>query len=98
MMPGNTRKQASGFTFLVFASLFGSLGLGLLLVWLNIERVDLAYVVRTRLTELDKKNQYITKLTVERDNLMAPNRLRELARELELGPAQPGQIRRAKID
>ncbi len=98
MMPSNTKKENRGFSFLVFASIFGSLGLGLMLVWLNIERVDLAYEVRTHQTELDKKNQYITKLNVERDNLMAPARLRELARDLDLGPAQPGQIRRIKAE
>ena len=71
-----------------------ALALGLSLVWLNIERVDLAYELRslkTRRAELVVLND---KLRTERDHLTSPNTLRRLAAKHGLGPARPGQLRR----
>ena len=90
------KPSLKGFAFGVFSLLFLCLVLGLMLVWLNIERVDLAYEMKSRQGVLEQKHSLVNKLMIERDNLMSPNRLREMAGRLELGPAQPGQIRRIK--
>jgi hypothetical protein len=64
------------------------------MVWLNVERVDMAYGLKKLQVELDSKQSHASKLEAERDNLLSPYRLRELAEGLGLGPARPGQIRR----
>lgn len=71
-----------------------SLVLGLTLVWLNIERMDIAYGLQKLQAELDNSAAHGAKLELERDNLLAPYRLRRKAEELGMRPAMPGQIRR----
>lgn len=68
--------------------------LGLSLVWLNIERMDLAYELRNMEKDLDQKSAHAVKLEVERDKLTSPYRLNRLAEQLGLVVAEPGQIRR----
>ncbi|PTN33099.1 hypothetical protein C6366_15220 [Desulfonatronum sp. SC1] len=67
--------------------------LGLAVVWVNIERLDLAYELKQLQTELEQKNNLQAKLEVERMNLLSSSRLRALAEENELHQAEPGQIR-----
>ncbi|MEL7642344.1 MAG: hypothetical protein AAGU21_22130 [Solidesulfovibrio sp.] len=67
---------------------------GLGLVWLNIERVDLAYELNKMQRQIDEVETLAAKLEVERNTLITPARLREVARDYGLGPARPGQIRR----
>lgn len=71
-----------------------ALSLGLGAVWLNIERMDLAYDLRKMELSLDQKEDLAVKLTVERNNLVSPYRLKKLAGQLGLEVAAPGQIRR----
>lgn len=71
-----------------------ALVLGVLHIWLNIERVDLAYRYRDMEEELQRKATLIQKLHLERDNLLSPYRLKDLAGKLGLAPAAPGQIRK----
>lgn len=66
---------------------------GFAVVWLNIERVDLAYQVRQLEQSLAAKRSHLAKLEVERDNLLAPARLRQQALALGLRRAGAGQIR-----
>lgn len=75
------------------ATLGVALGLGLASVWLNIERMDLAYDLRKMEKERDRKAALLVKLEVERDNLASPYRLRKLADKYGLTVATPGQIR-----
>jgi len=79
---------------------FSSLILGLSLVWCNIERMDLAYDLKTNQMILDEKTALLAKLEVERGNLLSPYRLRQKAEEYGLGPADQSRIRRlsAKAD
>ena len=67
---------------------------GLGLVWVNIERVDLAYELNKIQHQIDEREVLSAKLEVERNTLITPSRLREFAKERGLGPARPGQIRR----
>lgn len=68
--------------------------LGLGLVWLNIERVELAYDLRRLELESRELEALVDKLEIERDNLLAPYNLRRKAPEYGLRPARTGQIRR----
>ena len=66
-------------------------------VWLNIERVDLAYRYRAIEDEIQGKAALVSKLQLERENLISPYRLQDMAGKLGLAPAQPGQIRKLPL-
>ncbi|MBF0482678.1 MAG: hypothetical protein HQK81_05135 [Desulfovibrionaceae bacterium] len=92
-------KAVSGSWVAVMILLFAAaLAQGLGLVWVNIERVDLAYEIKKLQTQADNAQTLIAKLQVERDNLINPRRLDQLAKDYGLGPAKPGQIRRFTED
>lgn len=71
----------------------GVLVLGLSSVWLNIERMDLAYDVNKLEKELAARTSLVTKLELERNNLLSPYRLKRLASMYGLQPVGPGQMR-----
>ncbi len=73
------------------------LALGLGLTWVNIERVDMAYELKRIQTEIDSQEALISKLEVERNTLLTPERLRILATQYGLTQARPGQIRRLSL-
>lgn len=70
--------------------------LGLSVVWLNIERVDLAYEIKNMEGRMEEATTLLSKLEVERDNLLSPSRLTGLAESYGLAPAQSGDIRRVE--
>lgn len=84
------RRGAAAFAGLLVVFLL----LGLCLVWLNIERVDLAYRIRKLEAAIETRRELVSKLEVELNNLRSPARLRGLAATYGLAPAEPGQIRR----
>lgn len=89
-MKGVTKEWAITLAF----CLFTLLALGLSLTWVNIERVDMAYELKRLQTEIDSQEALISKLEVERNTLLTPERLRVLAGQYGLTQARPGQIRR----
>ncbi|WP_243358321.1 hypothetical protein [Fundidesulfovibrio terrae] len=89
-MKGVTKEWALTLAFSVLTLL--ALGLGL--TWVNIERVDMAYELKRLQTEIDSQEALISKLEVERNTLLTPERLRTLAAQYGLTQARPGQIRR----
>ncbi|BDQ33694.1 hypothetical protein [Pseudodesulfovibrio portus] len=80
--------------WMVMCLLGMALSLGLGAVWLNIERMDMAYDLRKMEKSLGRKEDLAAKLAVERNNLVSPYELKKLAGRLGLGVAAPGQIRR----
>ena len=70
--------------------------LGLGLVWVNIERVDLAYELKTLERDLQEKRDQHSKLQVERQYLLAPTTLRVRAEGAGLHPPHRDQIRTLK--
>ena len=71
-----------------------SLFLGMGLVWVNIERVDIAYNLTSLNQELDAQEELRDKLEVERNSLLGSYKLTSKAEQFDLHPPQPGQIRR----
>ena len=67
--------------------------LGFGLVWVNIERVDLAYELKKLEREYGEKQDQNSKLLVERHYLLAPATLREKAEKAGLRPPTREQIR-----
>ncbi|MGX9365289.1 hypothetical protein ACTVJH_04520 [Desulfoplanes sp. PS50] len=88
-----TRGAAIGAVFGVF---FLAVLLAMVLVWVNIERVDMAYDLQKMQAELSGKEELAAKLEIERNNLAAPARLRQLAAEGGLYEARSGQMRKIK--
>ena len=62
-------------------------------VWLNIERMDLAYDLNKMEKDLASRTALASKLELERNNLISPYRLKRLAATYGLGPVEPGQMR-----
>lgn len=87
------KKRSTGWYWATALLGFCGLVLGLAVVWVNIERLDLAYELKQLQTKLERKNDLQAKLEVERVNLLSSSRLRALAEGNELRPAEPGQIR-----
>lgn len=92
-MKGVTKEWALTLGFSVLTLL--ALGFGL--TWVNIERVDMAYELKRIQTEIDSQEALISKLEVERNTLLTPERLRILATQYGLTQARPGQIRRLSM-
>ncbi|QJB55393.1 hypothetical protein [Pseudodesulfovibrio sp. zrk46] len=80
--------------WMILTLLGAALTLGMGAVWLNIERMDLAYDLRKMEKSLGQKEDLAVKLAVERNNLVSPYQLKKLAGRHGLGVAAPGQIRR----
>ena len=88
------KGDSKGIALALALTMGSALILGLVSVWLNIERVDKAYDLRRMEKRLDEQEALAAKLEVERNNLLSPIRLRELAKKYGFGPASQGQIRR----
>lgn len=86
-----------GWTLLLSAACMATLLLGLAVVWVSIERTNLVYGLRKMEHKMTELESHTSKLLVERDNLVSPYRLRQLAAEYGLAPAATGQIRRLEV-
>jgi len=86
-------SRMKGWVLAFFCSIVGVLILGLSSVWLNIERMDLAYDLSKLEKELANRTALVTKLELERNNLISPYRLKRLASMYGLVPVGPGQMR-----
>ncbi|MDD4732132.1 MAG: hypothetical protein PHX58_09390 [Desulfovibrio sp.] len=89
--------DAKSGVWVILALVLVALGLRLASVWLNIERTDLAYGIEQSENEIERISKHVDKLEVERNNLLSPYQLKELASKHGLGPAEPGQIRRLPL-
>jgi len=86
-------SRMRGFVLAFVCAIAGSLVLGLSSVWLNIERMDLAYDLNKLEKELAARTSLASKLELERNNLISPYRLKRLASMYGLVPVGPGQMR-----
>lgn len=82
-----------GWVLAFFCAIACALVLGLSSVWLNIERMDLAYDLNKLEKELAARSSLAAKLELERNNLISPYRLKRLASSYGLVPVGPGQMR-----
>ncbi len=64
------------------------------LVWLNTERIELSYAVQKNQQKITKMQVLGAKLEVEKNNLLAPYSLEQLAEKFNLQKPSPEQIRR----
>lgn len=94
----NNQKSLSGWILGFSLSIFSALVLSLLVVWMNIEQVDMAYSLKRMTYEVDQANNLTAKLEVERDNLISPYRLSKEAERMGMHPAESGQQRKIIIN
>ena len=94
----NSQKSLSGWVLTFNISMAGALFLSLLVVWMNIEQVDMAYKLKRMSYELDQANNLTAKLEIERDNLISPYRLSKEAERMGMRPAESGQQRKIIIN
>lgn len=94
----NNQKSLSGWVLAFSISMVGALLLSLLVVWMNIEQVDMAYKLKRMSYELDQANNLAAKLEVERDNLISPYRLSKEAERMGMRPTESGQQRKIIIN
>lgn len=87
-------QGSGGWLLALIVSALSSLVMGLTLVWLNIERMDMAYNLRRFHAEIEDRRNLKAKLEVERDRLLSPYELGRKATALGMRDAKPGQIRR----
>ena len=92
------QKSLSGWVLAFSISMVGALLLSLLVVWMNIEQVDMAYKLKRMSYELDQANNLTAKLEVERDNLISPYRLSKEAERMGMRPTESGQQRKIIIN
>ncbi len=75
-------------------SLMFSMIMGLGLVWISIDRNDTVYAIRQLQIAVENAEEHCAKLEVERDSLLSPYELGVKAKQLGMGMADPGQVRR----
>ncbi|WP_027723201.1 hypothetical protein [Maridesulfovibrio zosterae] len=90
------KGDSNGIAMALALTMASALILGLISVWLNIERVDKAYDLRRMEKRLDEQESLAAKLEVEKNNLLSPIHLRKLAKKYGYGPASQGQVRRPR--
>ncbi len=87
-------SYANAWLIVLMISLLFSFSAGLFLIWMSIDRTELAYNVYKVQTALDNSKGHINKLEVERDSILSPYELDKKAAEFGLVVADPGQVRR----
>jgi len=80
--------------WMIFIASLSAFLLGLGLVWVNIELVDISYDIEKLQNSLKKEEELNSKLKVEKMNLMSSSRLRDKASEFGLKPPKANQIRK----
>ena len=78
----------------VIASGLAAFGLSVVLVWLNVQMINLSYDITQLKSRLQSEKTLNAKLQVERMHLFSDYRLEEIASQLDLRPPEKEQIRR----
>ncbi len=91
---GNGNALRRVWAFCTVCLFISAVILGLALVWLNLERVDLGYKHKARLDLLAERRSMGEKLEVEKERLLSPQILMQKARAMGKNDARPGQVRR----
>ncbi|WP_291321748.1 hypothetical protein [Desulfonatronospira sp.] len=93
-MPDKKKERNTGSYQWLAIMLMLTFILGLAKVWVTVERVDLAYRMERLQGEYRDNRELRTKLTIERNNLMSPYRLREFGQQHGLFKPGDEQIRK----
>lgn len=95
--PDETTAAGNQFVLPIILAVLGAITLGLALTWVNTQRTKLSYT-DTLQNEVKNKQDLHNNLLFERENLLSPKALGELAKKLELYTSKPGQVRRMDLE
>ncbi len=86
------RGSTGWILFVVFGTL-SAMFMTLVLVWVNIERMDTNYFINKLMVSIQEKESHKTKLELEREFLLSPHELGRRAEALGMQQPKAGQIR-----
>jgi len=92
-MRSKGRGSTGWLVFIIFGTL-SCLVMGLVMVWSNIERMDINYFINQLQASVRERQEHKAKLETERAFLLSPNELRRKALALGMRQPSPGQVRR----
>ncbi len=87
------KRGSTGWLLCIVLGTLFALGMTLVLVWVNIERMDTGYFINTIRNDINEKKSHKAKLEVEREYLLSPYALGKKAEEFGLHQPKSGQIR-----
>lgn len=94
-MNAHTHKRGStGWLLIIAVGILSCLIMGLVMVWVNIERMDTSYFINILQVDVRDRQSHKAKLEVEREHLLSPYELGRKAEALGMRQPKPGQIRR----
>ena len=88
--------EGNQFVLPIILAVLGIIALGLALTWVNTQRTKLSYTDSLQ-NEVKNKQDLHNNLLFERENLLSPKALGELAEKLQLYTSKPGQVRRMDL-
>lgn len=90
----NARRGGTGWLLIITLGILSCMVMSLIMVWINIERVDTSYFINIMQVDARERLAHKTKLEVEREHLLSPYELGRKAEAFGMHPPKPGQIRR----
>lgn len=91
------RPAGRGWLLVLAWGILACMAMGLVLVWVNIERMDTNYFINIAQNTLNERKSLRAKLQVERERLLSPYELRRRAEEFGMKEPKPGQVRRMQL-
>jgi cell division protein FtsL len=95
-MAAMRRKErgSSGWLVFIVMGTLASLVMGLVMVWINIERMDINYFINQLQASIRERQEHKAKLETEREFLLSPHELGRKSAALGMRQPSPGQVRR----
>ena len=87
-------RGSTGWLVFIIFGVLASLLMGLVMVWSNIERMDINYFINQLQASMRERQEHRKKLETEREFLLSPNELGRRAAALGMRQPSPGQVRR----
>ena len=97
MKASRPRPTGRGWLLVLAWGILACMAMGLVLVWVNIERMDTNYFINIAQNTLNERKSLRAKLQVERERLLSPYELRRRAEEFGMKEPKPGQVRRMQL-
>ncbi len=86
-------RGSSGWNLFIVLGTLSAMFMSLVLVWVNIERMDTSYFINTLQIDIRERQSHKAKLEVEREYLLSPHELGRKAEALGLYQPKIGQVR-----
>ena len=90
-------RGSTGWLVCIVLEALTCLVMGLIMVWSNIERMDINYFINQFQASVRERQEHKAKLEMEREFLLSPNELGRRAAALGMRQPGPGQVRRMNL-